>query len=597
MFSPVDEAELEERMRAVGVADTAVWPIGATIRPPDVSAADTVRAPMSASKAQRSLPHLSVDLGGSSGGRPPGSPVSSGADLEVRAVIGEGGMGRVFLARQHSLQRDVAVKTAKDGAPESVRRAILSEAVITGQLEHPAIVPVHALGVDAEGRPAMVMKRIEGESWDELARDPAHEGWEGWDGDDDDRLLGHLQILVQICNALHFAHSRGIVHRDIKLTNVLIGRFGDVYLADWGIATRIGEAVERLSGTPGYMAPEMVDGRPVDERTDVYLLGATLHELLTGEMRHGGKTAMSAILSALLSEPHAYHESVPVELADLANRACQEKPSQRPADAMAFRDALLLHVRHRESAALGAEGAERVGQLEQLLRSEEPDDDQRREIDRLTAEARFGLETALAQWPRNVVAKNARARLEAILETRREHAAELEREARERDPKVAARPRAIGLLGLGLVSVAIAFAAFSWTGVPSRGELVLYPVLVTAIIGVATFVQRRSFLATKFNRQVVLMLFVMMGLITAGRLLGLLVDIEPAEHLVRDGFLLAAGLAVGAIAYLRWFVAIAFVFLVSGVLGAMFPEHAIRIFSASCAVAVLMAAGFQWRAG
>src|SRR6185295_6663298 len=97
-------------------------------------------------------------------------------------------MGRVLLARQHSLAREVAVKTARDDTNLSAREAILWEGAISGQLEHPSIVPVHALGLDAAGRPALVMKRIEGVSWDALIADPAHPGWEGWEGTHKDRL-------------------------------------------------------------------------------------------------------------------------------------------------------------------------------------------------------------------------------------------------------------------------------------------------------------------------------------------------------------------------------------------------------------------------
>lgn len=590
----MSQEELETRLRDAGVADTAAWPVDATIRPVSVSDAKTIAAVERSRRTVRSLPHVSVDLRGSSGPLRSGPGPSHEVDLEVRGVIGEGGMGRVLLARQHSLERDVAVKTARDGAAESARRAILAEGVITGQLEHPAIVPVHALGVDSAGRPVMVMKRIEGVTWRTLAGDPAHEGWEGWEGTADERLPGHLQILVQICNAVHFAHSRGIVHRDIKLENVLIGRFGDVYLADWGVATPLGEQCASLAGTPGYMAPEMVDGWEVDARTDVYLLGATLHELLTGQMRHGSKSAMSAILSAKLSEPYAYPESVPIELAQLVNLACHKEPGERPPDAKAFRDALLDHVRHRESAVLAAQGVDRVEALERLLADAHPDDEQRREIDRLTAEARFGLDTALVEWPDNTAARAARERLEAILEARRAHAARLDREARERDPRVESRARAIALTALGLLSAAIATVAVVAVHVPSREELVLYPVVITALMGAGAWVQRKSVLATKFNRQIGLMLFGLMAVIMLGRGLGLFVDIDPAEHLTRDCFVLAAGLLVGGIAFQRWILVVGLVFVAGGVLIVAFPAYALPIFGVSCAVAILAAAGFQW---
>ena len=272
--------DLQRRLIAAtrGVPDGA---IGATMRPLRSTVAETIAA-TPAEIEPRGLPRISVDLRASMDAHASSPASGSGADLEVRGVIGEGGMGRVLVARQHSIDRDVAIKTIRDGAPETVHAALLAEGRITGRLEHPSIVPVHALGLDEAGRPALVMKRVEGTSWLALLRDPAHPGWEGWKGDPRDRLLGHLELLAAICNALHFAHSRGFVHRDVKPENVLVGGFGDVYLADWGVATRIGTRDENLCGTPACMAPEMVTGGVVDERTDVYLLGAALHEVLTG---------------------------------------------------------------------------------------------------------------------------------------------------------------------------------------------------------------------------------------------------------------------------------------------------------------------------
>jgi len=150
-----------------------------------------------------SLPTISVDLRAAIEGS-----TRTDSDLEVLGVLGQGGMGRVLLARQRSLSRDVAVKTALPDAPPASYGALLAEGSIAGSLEHPAIVPVHALGLDASGLPVLVMKRVEGVSWEGLRADPAHPGWEGWDGDEKDRLPGHLQILMAVCHALHFAHSR-----------------------------------------------------------------------------------------------------------------------------------------------------------------------------------------------------------------------------------------------------------------------------------------------------------------------------------------------------------------------------------------------------
>lgn len=585
---------IEEELARSGVAATAV---GATIRLAgtlDASHAETIAAPSAATT--RSWPRLSVDLRGSVDGREERPPAAPGAhDLEVREVLGEGGMGRVFVAHQRSIGREVAVKTARDGADPAAASAILEEGRVTGQLEHPGIVPVHALGVDESGRPVMVMKRVEGVSWRALAEDASHPGWEGWEGDERERLPGHLQILVSLCNALSFAHSRGVVHRDVKLDNVLIGRFGDVYLADWGVAGRVGESEARLCGTPGYMAPEMVRGGRIDERTDVYLLGATLHELLTGTMRHARPTALGALTASCLSEAFEYAPTVPTELAALANAACSLDPEDRPAGAKAFRDALTRHLGHREAARLAADAMERFAQLEALLASESADEEQRRAIDRLTAEVRYGLDRALERWPDNAPARATREALEAILEARSARAAALERDARERDPRTAARLRAGLLAFLALLGVLMGVVAVTTEGALSPLELILFPGFLGGVMigGLAVF--HRRLLRTRFNREVTALVFLVIALMLAGRTAGLFVPIEAHEHFVRDSFMMAGGFGVGAIAYLRWAGWVAAVFFLCGMACLVAPEHALQIFGVSSAAGVVLATAFSWR--
>src|SRR5678816_383994 len=106
--------------------------------------------------------------------------------------------------------------------------------------DSPNIIPVHALGRDEHGQPLIVMKRVEGVSWRELLLDDEHPGWQSREPSREARLVWHLQTLAQLCNAIAFAHSRGIVHRDIKPDNVMIGEFGEVYQLDWGVAVTVG---------------------------------------------------------------------------------------------------------------------------------------------------------------------------------------------------------------------------------------------------------------------------------------------------------------------------------------------------------------------
>ncbi len=582
----MDDEAIATLVREAGIEDTA---LGATIRPDSLG--ETLAAP--STPPSRPLPRVSVDLRGSL--RPgPMSTKMAVADLEVVRTLGEGGMGRVFLARQHSLKRDVAIKTAKDDAPDVARNAILVEGEITGSLEHPAIVPVHALGVDELGRPVMVMKRVEGVAWNALLYDPEHPGWEGWEGDAENRLHAHLQILIQISNAVHFAHSRGVVHRDIKPENVLIGRYGDVYLADWGVAAQVGTREPRLCGTPAYMAPEMVSAGVVDERTDVYLLGATLHEILAGSVRHAASSALGALLSAQRSKPHEYGVEVPVELGELANAACHLDPSARPESAKAFRDAIVRYVSHRESVALGNRAVERLAQLQALTVVEEPSPEQRREIDRLIAEARFGLEQAIAQWSANASAQEALATLDRLLESRNVRAAELERQARERDPRIGARPRAIALSLLCALGIAMAILALT-SDAPTPAMLISAPSTSVTAILVSAFFYRRVILTTAVNRHAIGSIAIGLLLVIVGRIAGLAVGLDHQAHFPRDAFVLAAALAPAAIGSLRWVAWASAVYAIGGILCLIEPSEAHRIFGLTTSTALLGVAAFAWR--
>src|SRR5262249_2783436 len=144
-------------------------------------------------------------------------------DIEITGLLGEGGMGRVMLARQRSLDRKVAVKMLKPGSDADAVRGLFTEAVVTGSIDPPTGAPIHVRGRDDGGRPVLVMKRVEGVSWKKLVDDPHHPAWTKIAPAGDDRLSAHLEILIQVSNAVHFAHTRGFVHRDIKLANVMIG--------------------------------------------------------------------------------------------------------------------------------------------------------------------------------------------------------------------------------------------------------------------------------------------------------------------------------------------------------------------------------------
>lgn len=201
------------------------------------------------------------------------------AELAMGETIGEGGMGVVRRAEQLTLRREVAVKQLRaDTHRTYAQEQLLREAWVTGGLEHPNIVPVYALGTDPDGNPVIVMKKIEGTAWKDLIDlGDAPSGHADLDAATD-RLAWHLNVFQTVCNALAFAHSRGIIHRDIKPDNVMVGAFGEVYLLDWGIAVSLDDEtlplardVKTVAGTPAFMAPEMAsaDGESIDQRTDV----------------------------------------------------------------------------------------------------------------------------------------------------------------------------------------------------------------------------------------------------------------------------------------------------------------------------------------
>jgi serine/threonine-protein kinase len=321
--------------------------------------------------------------------------------------IGRGGMGLIRTAEQVALGRTVAIKSVRpEHGDTEAALDLLREAWITGSLEHPNIVPVHHLGVDDHGFPLIVLKRIEGVAWADVFQNDAAVRARFGAGD---LLAWNVAILLRVLDAIRFAHSRGIIHRDLKPANVMIGDFGEVYLLDWGIAVslrpdpsgRLPVASEaQLVGTPAYMAPEMADPTlSLSERTDVYLAGAVLYELLAGRPPHSAPTAIATIASIALSAPDM-PASAPSELAAICRRAMHADPDQRYATADELRLALQRYLEHRGSDALAAGAQARLGQLRAALASGDE-----HEVHRLFGACRFGFHEALSVWPDNASAR------------------------------------------------------------------------------------------------------------------------------------------------------------------------------------------------
>jgi eukaryotic-like serine/threonine-protein kinase len=337
------------------------------------------------------------------------APATGPGDIELGETIGEGGMGIVWMGTQRPLRREVAVKSVRDDAPAGATEALLREARVTGALEHPNVVPIHAVGRDESGRPLIVMKLIEGRSWAErLERQRDNGGQAAVMGE----LETHIRTLVDVARAAHFAHSRAIIHRDLKPDNVMIGSFGEVYVVDWGIAVTIekdsdtdithAHDVQEVTGSPAYMAPEMAigDGVHLDERTDVYLLGATLHEILTGFAPHDAPTTARMLTKAYASLPHSYDATIPEALAQICQTAMARDPEERFQTAAAFATALERFLEFRSSTLLSEEAGAKLETLREMVSLPGNDGDHHAHY-HLFNECRFGFLNALRIWENN----------------------------------------------------------------------------------------------------------------------------------------------------------------------------------------------------
>lgn len=278
----------------------------------------------------------------------------------LKRVVGRGGMGEVWEATQTSLDRPVAVKRVRKDlgssltVPEfqTMSRMFHEEALTTAFLDHPNIVPVHDLVFDSAGEPALTMKLVRGRPWHELLREdftgmslPAY-------------LARHIPILIDVCQAVAFAHSQGIVHRDLKPSQVMVGEFGEVLLMDWGLAVSLLDRKERRSlpfapdrpnapnpaGTFAFMAPEQTEENSarIGPWTDVFLLGGTLYSVLTGgRPPHEGPNAQAVFETARRCEivpprQKSPGREIPEELSALCLWAMQKDPERRLASALDF---------------------------------------------------------------------------------------------------------------------------------------------------------------------------------------------------------------------------------------------------------------------
>lgn len=301
----------------------------------------------------------------------------------IERTLGQGGSAIVRLARQHALGRDVALKSPLDGttSPAAMRR-ILQEGWVTGALDHPGVVAVHDIAVDKTGCPHIVMRKIEGGTWAELLADPARvqslygvRDVEEW----------HLRTLMSVAATVHHAHQRGVIHRDLKPDNVMVGPGGEVVLLDWGIAVAINAerapylplAADqcRIAGTPHFMAPELAsaDGPAQGVATDVYLLGGLLHAILKGDGPHTGEDARRVIARVPLFE-YTFEPGLPDRLQEICARALSPATSQRPASAEDFRRLIQAYLEERAPDALFEAGSLEDSAMQMaILQKSEPE--------------------------------------------------------------------------------------------------------------------------------------------------------------------------------------------------------------------------------
>jgi serine/threonine-protein kinase len=302
----------------------------------------------------------------------PSVPVFIGQRFEDRGLVAEGGMAKILRRFDRAIQREVAVKCI-EAPTEHEQMRFIEEAQITGQLEHPNIVPIHDIALRDSGEAeSFSMKLIEGDTLHALLS-----VYSDGEGPSDRELEPLLQIFLKVCDAVAFAHSRGVIHRDLKPHNIMVGSFGQVYVMDWGLAklvegARASEGAGRdawrradndqrrvslsmsprkeqrgeVYGTPAYMAMEQAFGDvdSIDERTDVFGLGGILYEILT---QHPPHTSTQTIISGQIPDPRTMvpGRALPARLCEIAMKALQADQNDRYPSVSALREAVSEFVR------------------------------------------------------------------------------------------------------------------------------------------------------------------------------------------------------------------------------------------------------------
>lgn len=345
----------------------------------------------------------------------------------AKATLGEGGMGVVALSHDAHIGRDVAIKTIRPdrNAHPDLKARFLREARVQGRLEHPSIVPVYDLGTDPSGAAYFAMKRVNGATLAEIIEKLSQGDHATAEKYSRHRLLG---AFGNVCLAVDFAHERGVLHRDLKPGNVMIGDFGEVYVLDWGVAKVDDESDLQGSsedvtgskthagsyvGTLGYMSPEQLTGGAVGRAGDVYALGAVLYELLTYAPLVQGDATQIRAQTLLGVDAHAStrapHRAVPAALEAICVRATATNALARYATARELFEALQHYLdgdqeqeRRRELSEAFALAA--LPRAERALADQDPNNEEREQAMR-------DVGSALALNAKNVTALRTMTRL------------------------------------------------------------------------------------------------------------------------------------------------------------------------------------------
>lgn len=562
------------------------------------------------------------------------APHAGGLERTYESIseLGRGGVGVVNLARHRLLDREVAIKSVNPQTRRTVsRRSLLREAAAVAALEHPNIVPAYDVVVDLLGEPHIVLRRIEGRTWLEYLLLPSAITT---DFNARDLLGWHLGILEQICNAIQHAHSRGVLHRDIKPDNVMIGLHGEVYVLDWGLAVRFNDQGparlplahddRRIVGTPRYMSPEMAlgDGPRLGPHTDVYLLGGLLYAVLSGRGPHPGATAAETLANVPRFTPQI-PDTAPERLVEIVAKAMAAEPADRYPTVDALKHALVTFREQRQALDLAHEAGERLRALDEALTAETID---RQAVYRSFGAARFGYQQALRAWPGLAEAETGLSaafirmvRYElgagdpraasvlldqmthppddlvarrALLVASQRAAAEAEaRERADRDPTLGQRTR-IFVFSVVMVTWAVlpmvAWATGATLSHPSL--LKLHGGALIAVIGLVVWA-RESLQRTVLNRRVTSLLIILQSTLLASDLLGNVLGFSAHGIVIWHKLFFAALAAIAAESIDRRFIWAVPTYLATVIISVWQPELVMP--TNALANAIVAAIGFS----